>query len=626
MTMSGTILIGDALEQLRALPDCSVHCCVTSPPYWGLRDYGCEGQMGLEPTPDAYVQRMVEVFGEVRRVLRDDGTLWLNCGDSYSGYHGNSKCADAEAPSNKPGYVENMRETTVGVDGLKPKDLCMIPARLALALQANGWYLRSDIVWAKPNPMPESVTDRPTKSHEHVFMLSKQPRYYWDQEAVREPLSTSSIKRLSQRTFDQQTGGPKDYGHRTNSNRSARKALRNLRERMVAQEKWDDRHAGYADRKPAIGRNIRDVWTIATEPCREAHFAVMPQKLVEPCIKAGTSERGCCPECGAPWERVVENAPDNTGYPNGPGGSKARDTRGNGASGKSTLASVARYQTTTIGWRPTCKCAVIACADCCKVIEWAHYDNTTTMHNSDLPDLPDGLRAGQAWKEVLQQAVLQEIAENAPRPHLPTVREDIQADGVKTESMQQGMRDGGAAEWQKCHSQGVHDHKQGIQDAVLADSPKCDQRRLCDGASCSSREPDRKATDWGGDSPPQKQGQTRQSDREPADYASELPQQGTEGTTNRDLSSLRRTLPSKGACPHCGGHTVTVPPPPCASVVLDPFFGAGTVGLVAERLGRNWLGIELNPEYAEIARRRIANPEPAPVVEPDPQDQLRLEV
>jgi hypothetical protein len=532
-----------------------------------------DGQIGLEPTPEAYVARMVEVFREVRRVLRDDGPLWLNVGDSYAGYHGNAKCSDEDAPSNKPGYVENMRETSVGVCGLKPKDLVGIPWRLAFALQAPyrkpscikaerdrawmaalvdgegcigirrfksyraekrqvyqdgfvsyltignndvellercvqitgfgsvgvkdrpntdarginsrrtyygwrldgnaavavitaiypfliakrrqailaytldksnkdgravrgkgpvppefqekrellkaligrcnqredgvvlpdwcqepkddvepGWYLRSDIVWAKPNPMPESVRDRPTKAHEYVFLLTKAERYYWDQEAVREKLSPTA-----------------SYGGRYRKD-----------EKSVAAGVRDDHfhQEGTVITPNPSGRNIRDVWTIPTEPCAAAHFAVMPSALVEPCIKAGTSERGCCPQCGAPWQRVVEKSR----APRGDCLGKRDD--GCFDHGQQGTPYMMVTSTTTLGWRPTCQCD-----------------------------------AGE--------------------------------------------------------------------------------------------------------------------------------------------------------------------PAPC--VVLDPFFGAGTVGLVSERLGRSYIGIELNPEYAEIARRRIATNGKAQVVTPDPEEQLRID-
>ncbi len=174
------ILIGDCIEQMATLEAGSVQTCVTSPPFWGLRDYGHPGQIGLEASPSQYVEKLVAVFRSVRRLLRDDGTLWLNLGDTYAGYHGNSRVPDDQAPSNKPGYVENMRTSCVGVEGLKAKDLVGIPWSVAFALRADGWYLRSEVVWQKTNPMPETARDRPARSHEQVFLLSKRPRYHYD--------------------------------------------------------------------------------------------------------------------------------------------------------------------------------------------------------------------------------------------------------------------------------------------------------------------------------------------------------------------------------------------------------------------------------------------------------------
>jgi len=186
--MTITIKQGDAVEQLRTLPDKSVQCCVTSPPYFGLRDYGVEGQIGLEDTPEKYVQKIVEVFREVKRVLRDDGTLWLNLGDSYCGYKGENYCKNPETSnlqSNNHIPVANNKGTPQS-SGLKPKDMIGIPWMVAFALRADGWYLRSDIIWSKPNPMPESVTDRPTKAHEYIFLLTKSARYYYDSDAIKE--------------------------------------------------------------------------------------------------------------------------------------------------------------------------------------------------------------------------------------------------------------------------------------------------------------------------------------------------------------------------------------------------------------------------------------------------------
>lgn len=256
-----TILHGDALTQLKTLESESVQTCVTSPPYWGLRDYGVEGQLGLEKTPEAYVAALVDVFREVRRVLRKDGTIWVNLGDSYAGNRGNT--------ADKPGF-DNKASGNNGADfnhggagvpdGLKPKDLCMIPARVALALQADGWYLRSDIIWAKPNPMPESVTDRPTKSHEYIFLLSKSARYYYDAEAIKELPSGNS-----------HGGGRENATRKTWLTHGA------------------SSHRGLATAEPSgqEGRNRRSVWTVSTFHFSEAHFATFPPKLIEPCILAG---------------------------------------------------------------------------------------------------------------------------------------------------------------------------------------------------------------------------------------------------------------------------------------------------------------------------------------------------
>ena len=328
---------GDALAVLRTLPAESVHCCVTSPPYWGLRDYGTDGQIGLERTPDEYVARIVEVFREVRRVLRADGTLWLNLGDSYAA---GKQGRDDEGPDDiarraaayGTGTVKASAKGANGKarkapDGLKPKDLVGIPWLVAFALRADGWYLRSDIIWAKPNPMPESVTDRPTKAHEYLFMLSKSATYYYDAEAIKEPVQHPRVLHKSTAKTDAQEAAY--HGN----------APTNL---------------GRCGTDPA-GRNRRTVWTVATAPFSEAHFATFPPALVEPCIKAGTSARGVCPECGAPWVRVVERREaKDTGAAIGgdparrDGGTRERDTSGAGGN---------RLAVRTIGtdaWLPTC--------------------------------------------------------------------------------------------------------------------------------------------------------------------------------------------------------------------------------------------------------------------------------
>ena len=271
--MNGTILTGDALDMLRTLPDKSVHCCVTSPPYWGLRDYGIAGQIGLEVSPSAYAAALVPVFEEVRRVLRDDGTLWLNLGDSYIGYHGN-KNASGPAPSDKPGYRENMRLTSVGADGLGNKNLVGIPWRMAFALQDAGWILRSDIIWHKPNPMPESVKDRPTRAHEYLFLLSKSQRFYPHTGAGRDP--AAGFMAL-------EPGGSRYSFRRAHSKRAQGPA--NHTQGTHRPNRDDTRYCG-----PTRAR--RSVWTIPTRPFPEAHFATFPPDLIRPCILAGCPAGG----------------------------------------------------------------------------------------------------------------------------------------------------------------------------------------------------------------------------------------------------------------------------------------------------------------------------------------------
>lgn len=379
---------GDVRQVLSELPVESVHCVVTSPPYWGLRDYGLEplvwggddghghewrehiqpaaegtltptgnsalraahqgttsatmkpkvsafcpcgawrGSLGLEPTIDLYVEHIVEIFREVRRVLRKDGTLWLNMGDSYAG-SGKGQMGDGSHSSEHGSKQGTSAGTLTGrlptsYADLKPKDLCMMPARVALALQMDGWWLRSDIVWSKPNPMPESVTDRPTRAHEYVFLLTKAATYYYDADAIREPATQPlGVAAL--------TGQHKVLAEDMGTNGSGASTL--------------------GMNQGAAGRNKRSVWEIATEPYPEAHFATFPQKLVEPCILAGTSERGGCPDCGAPRERVIERQAATP--------SRHGDWKATGEEHRNDIDRKGGFydaKAITTCWRPTCDC------------------------------------------------------------------------------------------------------------------------------------------------------------------------------------------------------------------------------------------------------------------------------
>ena len=423
------LLCGHVLDLLRQLPERSVHCVVTSPPYLWLRDYGTEpqvwggaagcahewaggtrrrvgrndtspavlarraatygtgtgagslvgnalaeavascvlcgawrGSLGLEPTVDLYVEHVVQVFREVWRVLRDDGSLWVNLGDSFApsstSNHGRGKARPATNGRGEPQVSTGWENPPrFKAPGLKPKDLVGVPWRVALALQADGWYLRRDIVWNKLNPMPESVTDRPSTAHEYVFLLTKRAKYFYDAEAVREPLSEAVKARPLLQVFGSredvgQPGaslprrgsvtkkGALEGGHGTNGRDGAG---------MRMPEKWDN---------PA-GRNLRSVWSLASSPFPEAHFATYPVEIPTTAIKAGTSERGCCPACGAPWARVAskhfspqEDVSEARGVRGAPG-QKPLD-RANGRDGypRGSTSSI------TTGWRPTCSCPV----------------------------------------------------------------------------------------------------------------------------------------------------------------------------------------------------------------------------------------------------------------------------
>ena len=268
--MTVDILIGDCIEKMQELPEKSVNTCVTSPPYFGLRDYGHDGQIGLEPTPDEFVGKLVEVFREVRRVLADDGTLWVNLGDSYASYRDGKATPDTTRGDDtgtlvEKGQAKNRMASTFAGTSIKHKDIIGIPWRVAFALQADGWYLRQDIIWHKPNPMPESVTDRCTKAHEYIFLLSKAERYYFDANAIKEPsIDPESHKGRRARSKDKREGNIL-FATKVGNN---------------------------AEGKVYATRNKRSVWTVTTKPFKGSHFATFPPDLVEPCILAGCPSDG----------------------------------------------------------------------------------------------------------------------------------------------------------------------------------------------------------------------------------------------------------------------------------------------------------------------------------------------
>lgn len=363
-----TILQGDCRDTLKGIPDGMVQICVTSPPYWGLRSYLAKGhaskhlEIGAEKTPEEYVETMVSVMREVRRCLHESGTLWLNIGDSYAGSGkgptGKNGIGDQ---GERQGFINAFRPGSrradgildsegrrnrngIGpVQGIKPKDLCLIPWRVAIALQADGWWVRSIIAWHKKSCMPESVTDRPTSSWEPIFLLTKSADYFYDAEAVKEP---SSDPEGSAERYKASFGGAKN-------------------KELKDSGQVDTRPIGKRDTFNGT-RNQRNVWTLSPDPCRDAHFAVFPREIPRRAILAGTSAKGCCPKCFAPWERIVKSSKEFKG-----GSGRA----GNIPSGKQNLRASETNSTpdvrmgpvvttTTTGWRPTCKCGETSVIPC----------------------------------------------------------------------------------------------------------------------------------------------------------------------------------------------------------------------------------------------------------------------
>lgn len=371
--MEHRIIQGDCIETLKTLASESVHCCVTSPPYFGLRDYGVGGQIGLEATPQEFIAAMVTVFEEVRRVLRADGVLFLNLGDSYnanqgSGFNAHSKTRphlSGEGVGQKRIDAASRNTRVKGTDSWKPKDLMLMPHRVAIALQEAGWWVRSDMPWVKRSAMPESVTDRPAKALEYVFMLTKSERYFYDAEAVRVRSDWIPTQNTPEhRKYDKSNGNRNGTGNSSLGGMSTRdRSLPTNRNGIT----------DHLDETPAGSRNFRnaDLWfSSIKEPhglvsigdelvgldvnpsgFKDAHFATFPPKLIEPLIKAGTSEHGCCATCGSPYERLTNVAYSNPGNrsTNGPRSVGNRDF---------TAGFEQRLEKTsdTIGWQKTCKC------------------------------------------------------------------------------------------------------------------------------------------------------------------------------------------------------------------------------------------------------------------------------
>ena len=363
------------------LPDGVVQCCVTSPPYFNLRDYQVPNQIGLEKTPEEYIGNLLGVFREVWRVLRDDGVLWVNIGDSYAN---DSKWGGSGSGPSTKNYTSGLggcigqkaRRTT----GYKPKELMLIPHRFAMAMQDDGWYLRSEVIWSKRSPMPESVRDRPTRSHEQVFLFSKQPRYFYDWYAVLEKAK---------------------YG--SSGQADVKKGGFNSKYANDAARKGDESFRAISEK-----RNIRSVWSLSNESFKGAHYAVMPSKLVIPCIKAGSSEKGCCPECRSPWKRIVEKlrAPTRPGRD-----TKVTTNNPLAVGNRDPERHVTSYK--SVGWEPTCDCGIDETMPCL-VIDLFSGAGTVPMVADNLGHHGIGFDAGMQYCRM--------ACERINNPHLEVAK------------------------------------------------------------------------------------------------------------------------------------------------------------------------------------------------------------
>lgn len=503
---------------------------MTSPPFFQLRDYNVEGQIGLEDTPEQWTERLVEVFREVRRVLRDDGTVWIEVGDSFS-----------------------------------EKSLVGAPWMLAFALKADRWVLRSEIIWEKPDAMPESVMDRPTRNHTMIFMLSKPGSYFYDRDAISTP------HKYDNRKVTTVTGKDGSSQHRDG-------------------ERW-----------PGTGANARTVWTIATDSTPFPHFAPMTQEVARRMIVAGTSEKGCCPDCGAPWKRQHGDSV-LAGEARIHGSRPAADERNVSATGLARSNGRTWRERELLGWAPGCGCGEYVCPACDNVLE--HGSRTTQlsdMHSSVCPETSEA--------EVLF-GEMREHQQNETNPDMGMrgVRQDISAQGSKDTSSAVLLKDMlvpcyGA---ESSLDEGLYHRPEGLQTHLGTRSSDGESCGLCDGTSPGDGESTRSNVDERRSCASSERGEGRQPTSEPRSDSKDSPRSSAEGSSDDDrVPALSRNNQDEQRCPHCDGALEFRPYTPVPSTILDCFGGSGTTGLVARNQSRHSVLIELNADYCELAAKRL---------------------
>jgi DNA modification methylase len=597
------ILCGDSVGQLKTLPSSSVHTCVTSPPYWGLRNYGVEGQLGLEKTPEEYVARMVDVFREVKRVLRDDGTLWLNIGDSYAANRSYQVPSTKGGPKHSPAQA-NQSSNSVP-PGLKPRDLVGIPWMLAFALRSDGWYLRSDIIWAKPNPMPESVTDRPTKSHEYLFLLSKSADYYFDQEAVKEPLAEASIAR-----------GPVKLGGKKGDDYEPKEDDPNFRN---GKHQWGRE----MDFSKGGGRNLRSVWTIATQPFSGA-------KLLADYVGADGKPYKRSVDCPIHGLRPAMDIP-RTDVDDGQRGDQENCSQNTSKNPGPGLASESA-SIPVLGWvQPMLSNGHEQTSE--------NMDGNRTSFSGEVesqnpPDIEDrkqiraskrGLpsqedsgiaisrskrtrRMGRAPSTNLPYTACVETRTDKPRISKEPCSADSAAHSGESNTLPSDLD---AHPLDKTHHRNAGIVSQCNCTIVVTDHFATFPEKLVE--PCVKAGTSEKGVCMGCGGPwvrvVERRGETTTEKVKRAGYSKKrgaggklvrnaLDYAGGHGNNIRELKTL-------GWKPTCSCNAEVVP-----ATVLDPFCGSGTTGAVALRHGRDFVGVELNPDYIKLAEKRIGAESP----------------
>lgn len=536
---------GDCLAVMRSFPEKSINCCVTSPPYYGLRDYGVDGQMGLEATPQEYVSKMVEVFREVRRVLRDDGTLWLNLGDSYASSGGEREYGSSDSGV---GRGPGTRRHNVLVSHQKQKDLIGIPWRVAFALQEDGWYLRSDIIWHKPNPMPESVTDRPTKGHEYVFLLAKSKKYYYDNEAIKEPFSDKRMGNPGRYRWKQGAGGVAGCGEHSFN-------------------RGDGIVEGWNVNGDITGRNRRTVWTIPTKPFTGAFIG---------CDYVGSDGKPykVSPDCPIHSHLLGSQKICNALY----GGSLASSqNRTLGTDSDPSQGSSCEVSPTTALENPS---SLQSTKDC---LQESNCDGQTPRNSGDC-------KKSNAHSEPISG-----VQTPAHTKHIIGRRVD-QVENLDFENL-------GCALIANEHNIGTH--RKGLDPETNPSYNSCEgipgrTERIEVLLSCSGPDP------YNGESKTSEDCASSEMGFDPSSYNLCHNADIQRSSSHHICTCKVYKVDHFAVMPEALVEPCILAGCPEGGTVLDPFFGAGTVGAVARKLGRHYVGIELNPEYIEIAQARIA--------------------